>query len=476
VTIGRPAIPPDEQRLLEATVEAVARAHVDTIDLTALGEPIVGVVQEVYWDGADPSHWIPTSYAITQRKAEHCVAEGCVDDLWLPHELEGMAFDLPYPDLDERPALASACKALHDRVADHAYPYLLERYFLGLARRLHELLGVPVLADDREVNEDLDTQLLSQLTPDERDAWAERGWIELDRPPELHPETVLHVPVGPGQTAGIYRFGSELFGTGHLFPHCGGAGLDHDVTVVGQDPAVVAGLLPRSAVRARVQDLFDAWHEAATADGAWLAVLPHEARGGAPPVEFLAADGSVVGRVDDDPEDNVLGYLHLYANPRQPTPAQVEAALEHEREQRREVLARASVTPLWPAAHPTAPTLRGWEGEHAVTEITLGDDTLEVEVFDGTDDPLDEPDERARDLVEQRLRNELGRRGAGRAVVEAPLQALPATIQGRTETFALIAAGGHWAATWWDPRTELHITVTGTGDPPPSLHLEPARL
>jgi hypothetical protein len=199
VTIGHAAIPPDEQRLLEATVDAVARAHADAIDLTALDEPIIGVVQEVYWDGADPSHWIPTSYAIPRRKAEYCVAEGCIDGLWLPHELEDMDIELPY----------------------------------------------------------------------------------------------------------------------------------------------------------------------------------------------------------------------------------------------------------------------------------LG---LEVEVLDGTNEMLDQPEEQARDLVEQRLQVELGRRGAGRAVVEAPLRRLPATIQGRAETFSLIAAAGQWAAAWCDPHTDLHVTVSGAGDPPPSLDLEPARL
>jgi hypothetical protein len=215
-----------------------------------------------------------------------------------------------------------------------------------------------------------------------------------------------------------------------------------------------------------VQDLFDRWHDAETAEGAWLAVLPHAARGGPPPVEFLAADGSVVKRIAAREAGSFITASLSGAEP--------------DREwldESRAVLAGATVTALWLASSPTVPELSSWEGDDdAATAVTLDDGTVEVEVCDGSDDYLDEPEQQARDLVEERLEATLGERAAGRAVVEATPRALPATIDGRAETFVLIAAAGAWAAAWRDRRTELHIIVSGAGEPPAQLDLVPFRL
>jgi hypothetical protein len=52
--------------------------------------------------------------------------------------------------------------------------------------------------------------------------------------------------------------------------------------------------LPEGAVSAKVQDLFDVWHDAAVGGGAWLCALPHPERDGAPPIVFRDASGTEV--------------------------------------------------------------------------------------------------------------------------------------------------------------------------------------
>jgi hypothetical protein len=74
-------------------------------------------------------------------------------------------------------------------------------------------------------------------------------------------------------------------------------------------------------------------------------------------------------------------------------------------------------------------------------------------------------------VVETRLDWRLGRRGAARAVVEAELRGLPGSIEGRPETFALVAAEDTWVAVLRDQRQALEITVAGPGEPPPRLEL-----
>jgi hypothetical protein len=469
VTVGERRIDPEGLRLLDATVDAVATRFA-SIDLSALGEPVIGLTQQVYWDASEPGHWLPLTLAITERKANWCAAHGQAEVLWWPYELDGMDIELPLPDVHADLELRAVCEAFLSHVVADDADELVGRYFLALAGRLHDLFGVPVVTEDPDggVVGGMDEQALAQLSAEDRAAWAARGWIDLDRPPPLHPDTVLHVPLATGLVAGIYRHGSMLFATGALAPSCGGTGLQEEVTPLGGDPAVVAGLLPHGATGARVQDLFDRWHDAETAEGAWLAVLPHQDRGGPPPVEFLAADGSVVKRAVRRRGDFVVALAYSADDP---------AAERDHHQESRAVLARASVTALWLAGSPTVPELRSWRGDDdGATAITLDDGTVEVAVLDGRDDMVDEPEQRALDALEQRLVPELGDRPAARAVVQATPRALPVSVEGREETFVLVGAAGAWAAAWRDRRTELHITVSGAGEPPSRLELIPARI
>ena len=475
--MGERRIDPEGPRLLDATVDAVAK-HYATVDLSALGEPVIGLAQQVYWDASDPGHWVPLTLAIPERNANWCAANGRADALWRPYELDDMDIELPLPEVHADPELNAVCEAFLAHVVAVDADELVERYFLALAGRLHDLFGVPVVTEDPDggLVDGADEQALAQLSPEDRDTWAARGWIDPDPAPTLHPDTVLHVPVARGLVAGIYRKGSMLFATGALRPYCGGTGLQGEVTSLEGDPGVVAGLLPHGATGARVQDLFDRWHDAETAEGAWLAVLPHEGRGGPPPVEFLAADGSVIKRVTTDRGLGTFATLTFSAGGLDPDAAQRDHRQEW-LEESRAVLARASVTALWLADSPAVPELSSWQGDDdGATAVTLSDETFEVEVLDGRDDMVDEPEELARDRVEQLLVPQLGERAAGRAVVEATSQALPGSIDGRAETFLLIAASGAWAAAWRDRRTELHVLVSGPGEPPERLDLVPARI
>ncbi|HEX5780372.1 MAG TPA: hypothetical protein VFX80_00550, partial [Solirubrobacteraceae bacterium] len=225
MSVGERRIDPEGLRLLDATVEAVARWFA-RIDLSALGEPVIALGQQVYWDGSDPSHWVPLTFAIPERKAK-----GRTDDLW---RLDDMDIELPGPDLAADPELSAICEAFLAYVMSDGEDELVERYFLALAARLHDMFGVPVVAEDPDggLVGDVDEQALAQLSPEECDRWAARGWLDLDPAPVLHPDAVLHVPYAPGLAAGIYRRGSMLFATTVLRPYCGGTGLQREVTLL----------------------------------------------------------------------------------------------------------------------------------------------------------------------------------------------------------------------------------------------------
>jgi len=273
--------------LIAAAVDAVApRYDVDPDGLLA-------ILLVVYWDGGDASHFAPLAYRLSERRLEALAELGRIEDLFAP--LEGPEEG---EELNPREGDMAACQALLAATEDDFD--LVPDYYEALAGRLHERIGVPVLVDsyDGVVDTVGRSTLAAQLGPRRAAVWEANDWLPRNRGGEAALagglDVVLHRRLGPDDVAGIYRSGSGLFVTDHLSPTCGGAGLKAERVYAQGDSPVVAGLLPPGAITARVQDLFDAWHDADVAEGAFLAVLPHPARGGPPPVVFTDADGARV--------------------------------------------------------------------------------------------------------------------------------------------------------------------------------------
>lgn len=122
---------------------------------------------------------------------------------------------------------------------------------------------------------------------------------------------------------------------------------------------------------------------------------------------------------------------------------------------------------LWPVGR-AAPRLGGWSGEEDDADgLTLYDETLEVNV--ATSEWGGDPARCATDLLEECLAPQHGGRAAGRAAILVVARDLPATIDGATAEFCVVAALGRWVA-GHESRT-LQVSVSGAGDPPGRLDL-----
>src|SRR3954464_4884138 len=109
--------------------EAVCAAYVAAIDRQALGEPVIGLVQQVYWDGMDPGQCAPPTFAIPERKAVWCADHGCLDLLWLLYELPEFGVELPFVDVHGDPALRRVCDALLEHIDPAGAHDLVGPYF-----------------------------------------------------------------------------------------------------------------------------------------------------------------------------------------------------------------------------------------------------------------------------------------------------------------------------------------------------------
>lgn len=451
--------------------DAVAAAFGELVDLGAIDAPIVGVGMLVYWDGSDASHWVGETAAITVGKAEWAAAHGAPEDLFNLYDPPDMVVDLAVPDLHDDPALWALGEALLDHIEQHDADDLVEVYFTALGDRLHALWGVPVGYESYDgTRVDAPVQVRRQLSAEDAAAWEARGWLaplDAPRPGEPARDVLLAVALPDGRQAGISVDGDHRIGT-HDLSGRGGVGLDRPIVLLGDDPAIAAGALPEGAVAARVQDLRDAWHDAMTGHGVWLCVLPHAARGGTPPVVFTDAAGAEVALPEPEPKPRSGEPWTTFSvgasgggEAQEPEPQPTDA----------EVLARARVPALWDDAFGAEPELRGWSGDDRADGLTLAHAEVEIETEDGGDWPIDDPEREALDLVEQRLAPLLGARPAGRRAIEAAVRPLPATIDGRPETFALADAGDLWVAVWVDPRSRLQVRAGGAGAAPARLDL-----
>jgi hypothetical protein len=280
-------------------------------------------------------------------------------------------------------------------------------------------------------------------------------WLSSDES-AADPEVVLSVRIDDDSVAAVERQRGRLRGVVRCGSSSSSVRLQRPVDQVDDDPCVLAGLLPDGAVGARVQDLFDVWHEALAGGGAWLCVLPHESRFARAPVVFRDADG-----VETDAEVPMpCGAGNL---------GPVDEAA-HEPVDARAVLAGAVVKALWPIGAPRPAELVGWGGSKRdeITSLVLEHGSLCVAVERGRNAGRRGPRE-LRDRLELVL-HALGPRGAARGALAAAEIEVPGTVAGRTVAFAGCAGEGAWVLMW--KRRRRDVLVTGSGDPPARLDLE----
>jgi hypothetical protein len=446
--------------LVERAVAAAVEAYVAVLELPS--PPPLALVLLVYFDGDAPYQLTPPPIAIPREKLEWCAANDCLPDLFLPWDPEEFpGTELELPEVSEDAALIALLDAIN---ADwDEGEGLLETYFARLAPALHSALGVFVIVDGWDTTIDLPEreQLLAQMTPAQVADWEAKDWLPRNRMlDEL--DVVIAQRVGDDAFAMVFVRDGVLCGASPLREPRYARELTRPVVALGSDPMVVGGRLPAGAVAVSVQDLFDVWHDALVGGGAWLCVLPHEARGGLPPVVFRDAAGVEI--VPEAPEPNEQGVSFGFSvDPDAKVDwAAVRAAQEAEC---RRILAGASVPALWPVDAARAPKLRGWGGSGAADSLELARGQLAVSI-DGGD--FNEAD--VRDVLQRALEPRIGARAAARAVLEAVEIALPGSIAGKAETFAALAAGGRWVAV--RQRRSRTVTVTGAGALPERLDLE----
>jgi hypothetical protein len=73
-------------------------------------------------------------------------------------------------------------------------------------------------------------------------------------------------------------------------------------------------------------------------------------------------------------------------------------------------------------------------------------------------------------LLEDVLRSTLGERGAARAVLEAPRSRIPGSIGNQPTRWAMVAAGGRWAAVY--DRDDPLVSVVAEGEAPTRLDMD----
>jgi hypothetical protein len=318
-------------------------------------------------------------------------------------------------------------------------------------------------------------QLERQLTPEERTEWVANDWLPRDRRGDALLEqldVVISVRLDPDRVAAVYRKDGVLYGSAYLTDTRFGRELTGSAQTIGNEPShVLAGLLPEGAVSAKVQDLFDVWHDAAVGGGAWLCALPHPQRGGAPPIVFRDGAGAEVTAARGPRfagEEAVLMFAVSVKHDGEPfdgTARRAELAAWIRRN-----LAASGMPVLWPVGFPGPPrvlqaTPPGRWSEGAVS-LELG--AIEVTIQGRVQGEQNfGPAER---LLEDSLRASLGGRGAARAVLEAERARIPGSIGDKRVRWELVAAGGRWAAVY--DRDDPLISVAADGEAPTQLDME----
>jgi hypothetical protein len=189
---------------------------------------------------------------------------------------DGRQRELGMPDVDRDPPVFELCQALNEHIEHDDDGYVvLETYWLALANRLHELLGIPVLACEIEMP--IAEQLRRQLaTPAPAD-------------PLAGLDVAVALPIDGQRIAAVWREDLGLWGSARVPAEPWELGWN---TGLGSDPEVRAGVLPPGAVGASVRGRAGAWHEARTGGGAWLCALPQRAGQADPPVVYRDVEGN----------------------------------------------------------------------------------------------------------------------------------------------------------------------------------------
>jgi hypothetical protein len=438
---------------MELLKRAVASATAAYRSVLQLPDDTLALVLPVYFDGDATSQLTPPPMTIPRANLDWCAANDRINDLWEawdPPNVRGE--ELCHPDVRDNAELIALLAEIN---ADGYDADLLEDYLAALALSLHESLGVLVVVEglDSSFGAPLREQLRPQLTDEEWAEWEANDWLPRNRAPDrllASLDVVLSIRIDPDRVAAVYLRGGALWADAQLSSTKFSTELSRPVQLVGEDPAVLAGLMPDGAMSVRVQDLYDAWHDGLVGRGAWLCVLPHAARGPLPEVDFRDAAGQPVMPPAIEPAGEPL-VVELVAS--------TAAPLAAEGERERQVLAAAASLLLWPPdAGP--PSLSGWS--HDGSGVQLENDELMVAV-DATDVFAD-----LGELLEEQLRTVLDDdRLAARIVIDAVRSKLPARVRGRDTTFDAIAGGGAWAALR-DPT----IAVSGIGPLPERLVLD----
>jgi hypothetical protein len=315
----------------------------------------------------------------------------------------------------------------------------LEVYWLALAARVHELLGIPVLVHELDVP--IAEQYRRQTNTRETD-------------PLAGMDVLVRVDVDEHQVAAVtLREGMWMSGIARGTDPHESVPLGPGLSELRRDPQVVAGVLPRGAAGVRVQDRRGVWHEAAVGRGAWLCVLPQRSRGDEqPPFAYLGFDGAPIELGED-----------AWVIEQPPDLRADEAA----------VRAGALVPAVWFSTAHGSPIFAGWDGpRERATALRF--------TFGGWDVRISAEPVTTAEVFEQRLIrvHGYGTRGARKRMRDVTLSSLPGTLDDGPVTLELAAfahvwdrAGGWTAVLDADTFT---VAVEGDGTPPERIDLERA--
>jgi hypothetical protein len=212
-------------------------------------------------------------------------------------------------------------------------------------------------------------------------------------------DVLVSVRVDADRVAAVWRgeWGAEASS------YAGSEAVEHGVgwcTLLGTNPAVLAGRLPPGAVAASVRDAGGVRHEGVTGRGYWLCVLPGRVLQEEPAVHYRDGEAnSFVLTIDvsDRPGFELGGDLA-------------------------DVLRRATVPALWPKQSGVSPVLRGWGGgpDSEIDHVSLDGGEWEVVV---SANGVMAPDE-----------------------FQGEIASLPGSILGQPHAFGLVSTRNGWAA------------------------------
>jgi hypothetical protein len=225
---------------------------------------------------------------------------------------------------------------------------------------------------------------------------------------------------------------------------------------LSSNPHVLAGSLPRGAVRAQVRDGRGEWHEATAGPGSWISVLGAPGRGDVA-VRYL----NVVGDEIPLPELDVSAGV----------PNENEA-IDRVWEHAERVLDGARVPLLWPRQISGPPELFAWDGDiDAATAIGLASGGCRLWIGSAPPD--------AREIFKEHLVRDWNyeARTAAQRADQIAITELPGSIADTPASFKLAAPAESWMSDegWVATVSAAGFTaaITGFDRPPKRLDFAP---